>query len=105
MGGEGNGEEEKKAKPKVVAIDMNEGKWLRTLASKKARKSPPLHKKKITFLHGVENDSMIVTGSKDGTAKIFSATDFQQKKILPSKDAGVRCGTTFRSEKVLAVRQ
>jgi hypothetical protein len=101
---EGNGEEEEKIATKVVVIDPSKGKWLRTLSSKKGKKSPPLHKKKITFVQGVENDSLLVIGSKDGTAKIYSAADFQQKKILPSKEAGVRCGTAFRSEKIIAVQ-
>jgi factor associated with neutral sphingomyelinase activation len=104
-------EEEKEAaalleaakKPKV-AISAKEGAWLKELSKKKAVKSPSLHKKKITFVQTIEGDTLFVTGSKDGTAKIFSTSDFQQKKVLFAKEAGARCGTLFRTEKIIAVR-
>lgn len=62
-----------------------------------------LHKKKITFVSGIDNDAFFVTGSKDGTAKIFSSGDNQQKKILFAREAGVSCGIPFRSDKIIAV--
>jgi hypothetical protein len=62
-----------------------------------------MHKKKITFAYGIENDSMVVTASKDGAAKVFSLSPFAQKKILFAKDTGVCCGTPYRSEKIIAV--
>ncbi len=88
----------------AVKATSSEGAWLQHLESKKATKTAPLHKKKITFVNGIEGDTLFVTGSKDGTAKLFSAADNVQKKILFAREAGARCGIQFRTEKIIAVR-
>ena len=77
--------------------------WLSNISKKKATKSSILHKKKITFIYGIESDSLFVTGSKDGTAKIFTSAEGAQKKVLFAREAGAKCGTAFRTERIIAV--
>jgi hypothetical protein len=62
-----------------------------------------LHKKKINYVYGIEGDAQFVTGSKDGTGKVFTFAEGAQKKVLFAREVGARCGTAFRTERIIAV--
>lgn len=69
----------------------------------KAVRLSGLHKKKINYVYGIEGDTQFVTGSKDGTGKVFTFGDGVQKKVLFAREVGARCGTAFRTERIIAV--
>lgn len=98
-----NNQPNSKPPSKTEKSGSKQGIWLQLISTKKAHKSVILHKKTISFICGIDNDSMFVSGSKDGAAKVFSTGDNKNKKILFAGEAGVRCGTTFRSDKIIAV--
>lgn len=98
-----NNTSDKPASASKKAIDSTIGAWLKDIGSMKATKLPALHKKKINYVYGIENDTQFVTGSKDGTGKVFTFAEGTQKKVLFAREVGARCGTAFRTERIIAV--
>jgi len=92
-----------KTVPVKSVIDPNIGIWLKDIGNMKAVKLSGLHKKKINYVYGIEGDAQFVTGSKDGTGKVFTFAEGTQKKVLFAREVGARCGTAFRTERIIAV--
>lgn len=98
-----NGVPSKTAPIQKPIVDSNIGAWLKDIGKMKATVLHGLHKKKINFVYGIENDTQFVTGSKDGTGKVFTLSGGTQKKVLFAREVGAKCGTAFRTERIIAV--